>query len=195
MNNSNNNLNTTNVLNNNLLDNDEMNNDELDILNNIFDDQISLNDDSDNDLNNDLDNELDNDLNNNRYYNEYINTLLELELSLNNMSSHNYNDISTGNISINSLFNIINSIQTVNNLMADRNKENNKNTIKLTINDKKYFEKIRHNDKIKCNICYGEKKLFTKLNECQHEFCNGCIKKWIKTKTNCPLCRTNIIKE
>lgn len=61
------------------------------------------------------------------------------------------------------------------------------------LNNKIYFDKIRHLKKEKCNICYGSKKLFTKIKKCNHDFCNGCLKKWISLNTTCPICRANII--
>jgi hypothetical protein len=63
----------------------------------------------------------------------------------------------------------------------------------ININNKLYFDKIRHLKKEKCNICYGSKKLFTKIKKCNHDFCNGCLKKWISLNTTCPICRSNII--
>jgi superfamily II DNA or RNA helicase len=42
-----------------------------------------------------------------------------------------------------------------------------------------------------CSICM---ELITNpiLIECTHIFCGGCLLKWLKTKKNCPNCRTNI---
>lgn len=66
-------------------------------------------------------------------------------------------------------------------------------TNQITLNNKLCFDKIRHLKKEKCNICYGSKKLFTKIKKCNHDFCNGCLKKWISLNTTCPLCRAHII--
>ena len=72
------------------------------------------------------------------------------------------------------------------------NSENNKkfNITTKIIENLDYFEKQNE-----CFICYEEKKFknFIKLN-CNHEFCNDCIKNLIKnTKTHniyCALCRS-----
>jgi len=63
----------------------------------------------------------------------------------------------------------------------------------INLNNKLYFDKIRHLKKEKCNICYGSKKLFTNIKKCNHDFCNGCLKQWITLNTTCPMCRAHII--
>ncbi|MBH45081.1 MAG: hypothetical protein CMC93_00515 [Flavobacteriaceae bacterium] len=45
-----------------------------------------------------------------------------------------------------------------------------------------------------CCICFEKIKNKAKLDSCDHEFCVKCIKRWTKTNTTCPLCRTNITK-
>ena len=67
--------------------------------------------------------------------------------------------------------------------------ENSTQKIKTTIENLNADET---NVKYECSICYEkqEKKHFVKL-DCQHEFCNECIKNIMKTQTNlcCALCR------
>ena len=50
------------------------------------------------------------------------------------------------------------------------------------------------NDNIKCSICLNvlENDIISKW-KCNHKFHSKCIKKWMKTKKTCPICR-NILK-
>ena len=56
------------------------------------------------------------------------------------------------------------------------------------------FEKLEKcNDVTDCSICFENKKENIKLN-CEHIFCNRCIKKWLTEKSNtCPTCRKEIV--
>ena len=56
------------------------------------------------------------------------------------------------------------------------------------------FEKVEKcNDVTDCSICFENKKENIKLN-CEHIFCNRCIKKWLTEKSNtCPTCRKEIV--
>jgi len=46
-----------------------------------------------------------------------------------------------------------------------------------------------------CSICLleiNEKERFVELANCKHKFHSGCIKLWLRTKPECPLCRMNV---
>ena len=63
-------------------------------------------------------------------------------------------------------------------------------------------KKIKENDiliknKECCNICFEEYSINTfkrVLPDCKHCFHKKCIDKWLKSKSNCPTCRTNLLK-
>ena len=49
-----------------------------------------------------------------------------------------------------------------------------------------------------CNICFenyniGQYKRV--LPECKHCFHKKCVDKWLKTKSNCPICRNDLLKK
>lgn len=50
------------------------------------------------------------------------------------------------------------------------------------------YKNIRAED---CCICYNNLQNPVLLPDCQHLFCGVCILEWYKTKTTCPLCRTD----
>ena len=56
------------------------------------------------------------------------------------------------------------------------------------------FEKLEKFNKVTdCGICFENMKDNIKLN-CDHIYCNRCIKKWLTEKSNtCPTCRKEII--
>ena len=64
--------------------------------------------------------------------------------------------------------------------------------VKITV--VKIIDKKEKLDKGVCNICY-ENNCNIESN-CNHYYCEGCIKKWIKEKhkTSCPFCRQNLEK-
>ncbi len=46
-----------------------------------------------------------------------------------------------------------------------------------------------------CSICLldiNEKDRIVELANCKHRFHSGCIKLWLRTKPECPLCRVNV---
>ena len=48
-------------------------------------------------------------------------------------------------------------------------------------------------DKIKtCSICYDTKS--DVITECKHQYCSGCIDKWLKCNKTCPMCRAKCYK-
>jgi len=48
-----------------------------------------------------------------------------------------------------------------------------------------------------CIICREKHEFSTSRKviklECGHFFCYGCLREWIQVKSNCPLCRRNVI--
>ncbi len=43
-----------------------------------------------------------------------------------------------------------------------------------------------------CPICFGRIKNKCMTNNCLHKFCYECLSIWMKSKSECPLCRTEI---
>lgn len=56
------------------------------------------------------------------------------------------------------------------------------------------FEKLNTMDKdYECNICMEEKKKGILL-DCNHIFCENCLKEWLtKSKKTCPTCRKEVV--
>ena len=51
------------------------------------------------------------------------------------------------------------------------------------------------NDKtICCPICVTETNEYI-LTNCKHEFCEECIKEWLSSNNNCPLCNFEFIEK
>ena len=53
---------------------------------------------------------------------------------------------------------------------------------------------VKNNRALECPICsdvFGEKDPITRL-ACSHMYHTGCITRWCRTKTSCPLCRAPI---
>lgn len=46
--------------------------------------------------------------------------------------------------------------------------------------------------KLNCPICFELKGCGVILKTCNHTFCDACILNWLKDKTTCPMCRTEI---
>ena len=47
---------------------------------------------------------------------------------------------------------------------------------------------------IECSICFNNFNNYTILKKCNHQFCQGCIKKWLlENAITCPICRTEVI--
>ena len=42
---------------------------------------------------------------------------------------------------------------------------------------------------VRCPICLQRTKFSTKPSNCEHIFCNYCIKKWSRQSNKCPICR------
>jgi len=89
--------------------------------------------------------------------------------------------------------------KTFNEIINEINIELEKNKIvidkNVILNTFYYKDKEKHNFTNKtCCICkeeYKKLKRVTVLN-CNHDFHERCISKWIKNKPTCPLCRKNI---
>eukprot|EP01098_Paradermamoeba_levis_P002632 TRINITY_DN1304_c0_g1_i1.p1 TRINITY_DN1304_c0_g1~~TRINITY_DN1304_c0_g1_i1.p1 ORF type:complete len:354 (-),score=86.45 TRINITY_DN1304_c0_g1_i1:14-1075(-) len=43
-----------------------------------------------------------------------------------------------------------------------------------------------------CAICFGSMNEQCSIKTCGHQFCFGCISKWVETKTVCPLCNSKV---
>lgn len=43
-----------------------------------------------------------------------------------------------------------------------------------------------------CPICLNENINEKQTTTCGHDFCKGCLSRWLETKHNCPLCRTSL---
>jgi len=82
---------------------------------------------------------------------------------------------------------IINAIHR--NILQDASNVNVKPKVSL-----ENFEKLEKcNEVTNCGICFENMKDNIKLN-CDHIYCNRCIKKWLTEKSNtCPTCRKEII--
>ena len=96
-----------------------------------------------------------------------------------------------------------NNNNTINNYIVDLSIINNRelfipsseiiNLINRDIISEEDLEKnsIKIETKYECSICFDEKEKGILLN-CEHIFCEECIKIWIKKKNNCPICRKKI---
>ena len=104
---------------------------------------------------------------------------------------------------VNEINNIMSSNNTINNYIVDLSIINNReffipsseiiNLINRDIISEEDLEKnsIKIETKYECSICFDEKEKGILLN-CEHIFCEECIKIWIKKKNNCPICRKKI---
>ena len=56
-----------------------------------------------------------------------------------------------------------------------------------------YYIKIKNTEILECVICLD--KMSDTLTGCGHQYCEKCIKRWMKTNNTCPLCsaRLNIM--
>lgn len=43
-----------------------------------------------------------------------------------------------------------------------------------------------------CPICYDKLDYSARITNCNHVFCNGCIKEWKRKSSSCPLCRSEL---
>ncbi len=145
--------------------------------------------------------------------NEEISIIIEYE---------NINDILINNNFLSFIDKIFNNIYH-NEYIIDNNNDNDsihyhiffEINEDLDIEEKDYFtsckeinkilgktEKIKETDiliknKECCNICFEEYSVKTYkrvLPNCKHYFHKTCIDKWLKSKSNCPICRTNLLK-
>jgi hypothetical protein len=83
---------------------------------------------------------------------------------------------------------IINQLENINNLDFINLMSNESiNTNLMSIEDFKNLKKI--DIKNNCPICFKDTTNNIIL-DCNHVFCNNCIKEWlVKNKNNCPICR------
>mgnify|MGYP001335467249 FL=1 len=90
--------------------------------------------------------------------------------------------------SIHTFFSVQRVIAMINNMEMTTS-----NILKPTISIENFEKLEKCNDITDCSICFENKKENIKLN-CEHIFCNRCIKKWLTEKSNtCPTCRKEII--
>ena len=80
--------------------------------------------------------------------------------------------------------------------LIEKNKKKRK--IKIILKKSyKYEELLEENIKEeKCVICYDD---YSNINiitilSCNHKYHKECIKKWIKIKLECPLCKNNLLE-
>ena len=69
---------------------------------------------------------------------------------------------------------------------------------KNKLNEEEYMENtVKIHSKLEeCPICFNSSETGIKITQCQHVFCEDCIKNWLqKHKNTCPICRTNVIKK
>lgn len=79
-------------------------------------------------------------------------------------------------------------IQSLTGLMLNRLNEQQRTTISL-----EKFETLKKDNTLsECPICYNDKDNNVCL-DCNHKFCNSCIKRWLTEKEDsCPICRKKI---
>lgn len=106
----------------------------------------------------------------------------------NNSYNSNIRDMIEEFDSIHTFFAIERVIEMINNMETMVS-----NTSKPTISIENFEKLEKCNNVTDCSICFENKKDNIKLN-CEHIYCNRCIKKWLTEKSNtCPTCRKEIV--
>ena len=99
---------------------------------------------------------------------------------------HINNLINSITVDINTFF----SIETVMVRMAIEDSLKEAEKPKMSLQSFEKLEKCK--DISNCSICFENMNDNIKLN-CNHIYCENCIKKWLTEKSNtCPICRTEI---
>ena len=94
-----------------------------------------------------------------------------------------------------------------NNLINLNNQENQENTyeeltnlsetigdVSVGVKNKELFYEKKNDKKINCPICICETNEYV-LTKCGHIFCEDCLKEWLETNNNCPLCNYEFIEK
>tara|TARA_B100000686_G_C16590397_1_gene863007 strand:- start:32 stop:466 length:435 start_codon:yes stop_codon:yes gene_type:complete len=90
--------------------------------------------------------------------------------------------------SIHTFFSVQRVIEMINNMELTTS-----NISKPTISNENFERLEKCNELTNCSICFENMKDNIKLN-CEHIYCNRCIKKWLTEKSNtCPTCRKEIV--
>jgi hypothetical protein len=90
--------------------------------------------------------------------------------------------------SIHTFFSVQRVIEMINNMEFTTS-----NIPKPTISNENFERLEKCNELTNCSICFENMKDNIKLN-CDHIYCNRCIKKWLTEKSNtCPTCRKEIL--
>lgn len=121
-----------------------------------------------------------------------INPMSQSEYSRRQSEDYSYNsniqDIINEFSDIHTFFSIQRVIEMINNMEMIAS-----NISKPTISIENFEKLEKCNDVTECSICFENKKDNIKLN-CEHIYCNRCIKKWLTEKSNtCPTCRKEIV--
>ena len=135
-------------------------------------------------INETFNNPIDNSINN------YSNDILEL-IENNIDNNEIMNEISSLLTNYNNLYNTDNTnISSIDNNVTSRSEE-----LDYKILKKKYYLKsilISNKNKIECGICLDYVNDTGYQLDCKHIYHKDCIKKWIKIKPSCPLCREEL---
>lgn len=121
-----------------------------------------------------------------------ITPMSQSEYSLRQSEDYSYNstinDMMAEFDSIHTFFSVQRVIEMINNMEMMVS-----NISKPTISIENFEKLEKCNDVTDCSICFENKKDNIKLN-CEHIYCNRCIKKWLTEKSNtCPTCRKEIV--
>ena len=131
--------------------------------------------------------------NSNTPNNNYL--IFTMSLDLNNSEPNNNINLNNELLSREQINNniLFPSVGLLQNIISNLLEEN---YFKKTLTENEYksiitesFVKIEE-----CPICMNSSEKKIKINNCNHEFCENCIKTWLlKNSITCPLCRTKLI--
>ena len=62
--------------------------------------------------------------------------------------------------------------------------------------EEKVEDEVKQEEKVEekeCSICYGKLNINNIVNTtCSHVYCKKCFFRWMKSQSNCPMCRRNL---